>query len=122
MDVHVPSGVPAIQSRTWSQTLDAALSADESLRAAMMAAPRCCTVVTNASFRYASSPITSRMGFPFTTPWFTSGYCVLEWFPQMTQFLTSDTGTPAFCATCPSARLWSRRVRHVTFSLGIFGA
>ena len=41
MDTQVPGGVPTVQSRMWSHTEDAADSAELSLRAAMMAAPRC---------------------------------------------------------------------------------
>mmetsp|Transcript_2223 Transcript_2223/g.5243 ORF Transcript_2223/g.5243 Transcript_2223/m.5243 type:complete len:228 (+) Transcript_2223:452-1135(+) len=122
IETHVPAGVPLTQSRTWSHTDDAAESAEDSLRAAMMAAPRCCTVAMNSPFRYASSPMASRMGTPPASPWLTSGYCVEEWLPQIMQFLTSRTGTPVFCDTCPSARLWSRRVRQVTFLVGILGA
>ena len=51
MDTHVPGAVPSIQSRTWSHTELAADSADDSLRAVMMAAPRCCTVVMKGPLR-----------------------------------------------------------------------
>jgi hypothetical protein len=65
-----------------SPTDEAADKAEESFRAAMMAAPRCCTVAMNSPSRYSSSPMASRMGLPAAVPWFTSGYCVDEWFPQ----------------------------------------
>jgi len=48
MDTHSPGAVPFTQLRMWSHVDEAADSAEDSLRAAMMAAPRCCTVVTNS--------------------------------------------------------------------------
>lgn len=68
--------------------------------ALMMAAPRCCTVSMNSPCRYLSSPMASLMGLPAAVPCVTSGYCVLEWLPQMMTFLTSVTGMPVFRATC----------------------
>src|SRR5437899_105888 len=43
-----PSGVPRVQSRTWSMAALAADAALDAPRASMMAAPRCCTVVMNS--------------------------------------------------------------------------
>ena len=94
MEVHVPSGVPWTQSLTWSHTDDAAERAEENFLAAMIAAPRCCTVVTNSPLRYSSSLTSSRTDLPPAVAWLTSGYWVDEWLPQMMQFLTSETGTP----------------------------
>lgn len=41
---------------------------------------------------------------------------VEEWLPQMITFLTLVLCTPLRSDSWPSARLWSRRVRHVMFS------
>ena len=57
----------------------------------MIAAPRCCTVVTNSPLRYSSSLTSSRTDLPPAVAWLTSGYWVDEWLPQMMQFLTSET-------------------------------
>ena len=48
--------------------------------------------------------------------WKMSGYCVAEWLPQMVRFVMSVTVTPAFFASCDSARLWSSRVMAVNGS------
>ena len=47
---------------------------------------------------------------PPTSQWNRSGYCVVEWLPQIVIFFTSVTGAPSFWAICVTARLWSRRV------------
>jgi hypothetical protein len=52
MDTHSPFAVPFTQLRMWSHVDEAAESADDSLRAAIMAAPRCWTVVTNSPCSY----------------------------------------------------------------------
>eukprot|EP00955_Chlamydomonas_euryale_P071139 360973-Chlamydomonas_euryale.AAC.10 len=96
--------------------------ADDSPRALMIAAPRCCTVEMNSPSSHASSDTASRMGLSTTVPWLTSGYWVLEWLPQMMTFFTCVTGTPTRSATCASALLWSRRVIHVMSAGGMLGA
>mmetsp|Transcript_20730 Transcript_20730/g.70529 ORF Transcript_20730/g.70529 Transcript_20730/m.70529 type:complete len:238 (+) Transcript_20730:1057-1770(+) len=121
MDVHVPAGVPFTQSRMWSTAELAAESAEERPRILMISAPRCRTHFIMSPSRYASSPTAARMAAPPTAPWFTSGYCVALWLPQMETFLTLETGAPNFSDTWPSARLWSSRVRHVMLSAGTSG-
>lgn len=66
----------------------------------MITAPRCWMVVMNSPLSHSSSFTTSRIGFPPTVPWLTSGYCVDEWFPQMMAFFTSVTGCPVFSEIC----------------------
>ena len=51
--------------------------------------------------------LTSFAGFPAMVAYDASGNCVEEWLPQMTAFLTSATGTPAFRASWAEARFWS---------------
>ena len=52
----------------------------------------------------------------------TSGYCVDEWLPQMMAPSTASSVAPALMASSERARLWSRRVRAVTFFAGTSGA
>ena len=59
---------------------------------------------------HTGSPTTSYALRPFTSQWNRSGYCVVEWFPQIVIFLMSFTDTSRRCASCVLARLWSRRV------------
>ena len=54
--------------------------------------------------------------------WKRSGYCVVEWLPQIVMFVTSLTVAPVFFASWAIARLWSRRVIAVKRSRGTSGA
>jgi len=105
IDTQSPAGVPSTQSRMWSMAALAAEATDEPPRASMMAAPRVCTVGMKVSATQASSEMASQALFPATLACTTSGYCVAEWLPQMVIFVTSDTCTPVFWATCVIARL-----------------
>ena len=51
-------------------------------RAAMMAAPRCWTVLMNSPSSQARSEITSVTGWPLILALVKSGYWVAEWFPR----------------------------------------
>ena len=57
-----------------------------------------------------------------TRAWFTSGYCVDEWLPQMVQPWTAEGGTRRRMAIWDWERLASRRVRAVKLPLGMEGA
>mmetsp|Transcript_7394 Transcript_7394/g.14377 ORF Transcript_7394/g.14377 Transcript_7394/m.14377 type:complete len:261 (+) Transcript_7394:174-956(+) len=122
IDTHLPSGVPRNQLFMWSEIAWAAERAEESLRAAMMAAPRFCTQGIMTSLTHASSLIRSLAGVPLTLQWLMSGYWVEEWLPQMMDPVTCSMGTPHLMATCAMARLWSRRVSAEKFFLGMLGA
>mmetsp|Transcript_21719 Transcript_21719/g.53068 ORF Transcript_21719/g.53068 Transcript_21719/m.53068 type:complete len:202 (+) Transcript_21719:185-790(+) len=127
IDTCTPSGVPSAQSRTWSTMALAALMAELSLRAAMIAAPRFCTVLRKSPSSHASSFTAARTvclapSAPTTSAWFTSGYCVDEWLPHTMTLRTVATGTLSRSATCAHARLWSRRVRHEKAVAGSSGA
>ena len=63
--------------------------------------------------------MTSVAGLPLTRALVKSGYCVLEWLPQMVIRVTASLGTPAFLARAATARLWSRRVMAVHRSAGM---
>mmetsp|Transcript_9169 Transcript_9169/g.31045 ORF Transcript_9169/g.31045 Transcript_9169/m.31045 type:complete len:250 (+) Transcript_9169:880-1629(+) len=119
------SSDPWKRSRRWSAIAQAADMADESLRAAMIAAPRFCTVVISSPLSQASSSglvSTSLSGLPSTVARVLSGYWVDEWLPQMTALRTELAGAPQRRASWAWRRLWSRRVRAMMFSLGIVGA
>mmetsp|Transcript_14372 Transcript_14372/g.44861 ORF Transcript_14372/g.44861 Transcript_14372/m.44861 type:complete len:233 (-) Transcript_14372:104-802(-) len=103
----------------------AALIADESLRALMIAAPRFCTHAIRSPRNQAVSSAegsASPTGVPAIVARDASGNCVLEWLPQMTACRTSSSRAPARSASCELRRLWSRRVSAVTFCAGIVGA
>mmetsp|Transcript_33042 Transcript_33042/g.104483 ORF Transcript_33042/g.104483 Transcript_33042/m.104483 type:complete len:204 (+) Transcript_33042:255-866(+) len=122
MDTNCPAGVPRNQSCMWSEMAWAAERAEESLRAAMMAAPLFWMQGMN-SFLYHSSLLTTSLAFlPLMVAALMSGYWVEEWLPQMMEFCTCSTGTEALMASWAIARLWSRRVRAEKFSLGMLGA
>src|SRR5882757_436721 len=101
--------VPLTQSWTWSMAALTADAADDDPRASMMAAPRLATVGMNVSRSHASSFTAAAAVWPPTSAWNRSGYWVAEWLPQMVIFEMSETATPSFAASWPSARLWSRR-------------
>mmetsp|Transcript_17833 Transcript_17833/g.36562 ORF Transcript_17833/g.36562 Transcript_17833/m.36562 type:complete len:245 (+) Transcript_17833:69-803(+) len=122
METYFPGGVPSTQSCMWSEIACAAERAEDSLRAAMMAAPRFWMHGMNSPVYHASSSITSFAGFPLMVAWLMSGYCVEEWLPQMMLLCTSSSEALALIASCPSARLWSRRVSAEKFSFGMLGA
>mmetsp|Transcript_29100 Transcript_29100/g.73738 ORF Transcript_29100/g.73738 Transcript_29100/m.73738 type:complete len:263 (-) Transcript_29100:230-1018(-) len=122
IETKVPSGVPRNQLFMWSEMAWAAERALESLRAAMMAAPRFCTQGIMTSVTQASSLIRSLAALPLTLQWLMSGYWVDEWFPQMIEPLTCSMGTAHLMATWAMQRLWSRRVRAEKFFLGMLGA
>ena len=88
----------------------------------MMAAPRFCTLVMYSPSIHAASVHTSLAGLPSTVAWRTSGYCVLEWLPQMMTPLTLSQETPHLIARCEDARLWSSRVSAEMFFGSTLGA
>src|SRR5688572_2602266 len=91
----------------------AALAADDSPRASMIAAPRFCTVGMNCDSSHGWSLIIGQTFLPSASAWKRSGYCVAEWFPQTVTFLMEVTGLPSFAASWPVALLWSRRIMPV---------
>ncbi len=96
----------------------AADMADDRPRAAMIAAPRFCTVSMNGPRSQSWSVMTVMAGWPLTRAFSKSGYCVALWLPQMATLVTEVTGTPAFWASWAAARFWSRRVRALKRSRG----
>mmetsp|Transcript_14222 Transcript_14222/g.20675 ORF Transcript_14222/g.20675 Transcript_14222/m.20675 type:complete len:227 (-) Transcript_14222:61-741(-) len=100
--------------------------ADDSLRALMTAAPRCCTVLMKSPCSHAALSTALGTGFlpesVCTVAKVTSGYCVDEWLPQMVTPSTADGFTFIFIATCDWARLQSSRVSAVKLFLGMLGA
>src|SRR3954452_12676648 len=100
----------------------AAEAAEEEPRAWMIAAPRLATVGMNSFSSHAWSLTTSAAFLPLIVALKMSGYWVAEWLPQMVTFLTSVMWTPAFFASCGTARLWSSRVIAVKRSFGTSGA
>src|SRR3954449_11952180 len=110
IDTQSPAGVPSAQDRMWSTAALAAEAADEAPRASMIAAPRLATVGMNVPSTQAWSPTASYALRPPTSQWNRSGYCVVEWLPQIVILRTSVTGAPSFWAIWLMARLWSRRV------------
>src|SRR5690606_36833395 len=105
METQSPSGVPLTHVFMWSMAALAADAADEAPRASMMAAPRFATVGMNSFSIHGRSLTASAAFLPLTSQWKRSGYCVVEWLPQMVIFLTADTGASSFCAICVTARL-----------------
>ena len=63
-ETHSPGGVGRRMLTTESMAAFAALAADDKPRAAMIAAPRCCTVVRNSPSSHARSGMTSTAGRP----------------------------------------------------------
>src|SRR5258707_384768 len=123
MLTQLPARVPSIQSRTWSMAAFAALAADDSPRASMIAAPRFCTVGMNSFSSQFMSLTIGQIFLPSHSAWNTSGYCVAEWLPQTVILRTEVSGLPIFWAIWLTARLWSSRiiaVNWVGFRLGAF--
>src|SRR5688572_10332033 len=110
-----PSGVPDTQVRIWSMAAFAALAAEDRPGASMMAAPRFCTVGMKVCSSHAWSLIIGHTFLPSASAWKTSGYCVAEWLPHTIIFFTDTTSFLIFCATCETARLWSRRIMPVNW-------
>ena len=79
----------------------------------MIAAPRLATVGMYSFAYQASSPTASKAFLPLTSAWNRSGYCVVEWLPQIVIFVMSFTEASRRPASCAIARLWSRRVMAV---------
>merc|ERR1712176_1423808 len=98
IDTQSPSVVPNAQERTWSIAALAAEAAEDAPRALMIAAPRCATVGMY-SFSYQSCSTRERAASPATVVFDRSGYCVAEWLPQTTMFLTSVTALPVLVAS-----------------------
>ncbi len=105
IETQSPSEVPNTQSWTWSIAAFAALAALDAPRASMIAAPRLATVGMNSSAIQASSPTTSQAPSPRTFAFTRSGYCVVEWLPQMVMLVISETSAPVFAASWAIARL-----------------
>src|SRR2546422_4791587 len=101
-----PSRVPPIQSRTWSIAALAALAAEDSPRASMIAAPRFWTVGMKVCSSQVWSLIIGQTFLPSAWAWKMSGYCVAEWFPQTVTFRIELTGCATLCAICETALLW----------------
>src|SRR3954469_8181807 len=85
----------------------AALAAEDSPRASMIAAPRFCTVGMKWLSSHAGSLISGQTLRPSASAWKRSGYWVAEWLPQTVILRIAETGLPIFCATWLVARLWS---------------
>src|SRR5215471_3503463 len=90
--------VPLTRLLTWSMAPFAADSADDSPRALMIAAPRFWHPGTNVLSSHARSVMTSGAGRPLIFALVKSGYCVLEWLPQMVTPVTASLPTLAFFA------------------------
>src|SRR5687767_1929715 len=116
MLTHLPL-LPSAQSRTWSTAAEAAEAADDSPRALITAAPRCCTVGMK-SFSIQSWLTSDLAGLPPTTQCDRSGYCVELWLPQMIILSMSLACEPVLAASCDNARLWSSR----TIAWNCFGS
>src|SRR5581483_708089 len=112
-------GVGCSQLLTWSRAPLAADMAELEPRALMTAAPRFWIIGTNVFSSQARSVMTSGAGLPLIFALVKSGYCVLEWLPQMVTWVTSALAAPAFLASWVRARLWSRRVIAVQRSAGM---
>src|SRR5215475_3790224 len=85
----------------------------------MTALPRSWQPLTNDVSSQLRSLMTSVAALPLILALVKSGYCVLEWLPQMVMQVTSPLPTPAFFARAATARLWSRRVIALQRSAGI---
>src|SRR5450759_906480 len=91
----------------------AALAAEDSPRAAIMAAPRFCTVGMKLVSSQAWSLIIGQTFLPSHSAWNKSGYCVAEWLPHTIILRRLVTGLPIFALICDKERLWSRRIMAV---------
>src|SRR5665647_10992 len=111
--IQSPSGVPMAQSRIWSIAALAALAAEDSPRAAMMAAPRFCTVGMKLVSSQAWSLIRGQTFLPSASAWNRSGYCVAEWLPHTIILRRLVTGFAILALIWESERLWSRRIMAV---------
>src|SRR5467141_256322 len=105
-----PSRVPPIQSRTWPMAAFAALAAEDSPRASMIAAPRFWMAGMKVCSSQLWSLIIGQTFLPSASAWKMSGYWVAEWFPQTVTFRIALTGFATLCAVCDTALLWSRRI------------
>src|SRR5262249_30206603 len=114
-----PAGVACSQLRAWSSAPFAADIAELLPRALITAAPRFWHCGTDTVSIPARSVITSGAGRPLIFAFVKSGYCVLEWLPQMVTHVTAPLLTPAFFARAERARLWSSRVMAVQRSAGM---
>ena len=70
----------------------AAEAAEDAPRTSMISAPRLATRGMNSSRSQASSTW-SAAGLPATSAWYTSGYWVAEWLPQIVSLRISVSGT-----------------------------
>src|SRR5487761_2562376 len=93
----------------------AALAAEDRPRAAMMAAPRFCTVGMKLVSNHVWSLIIGQTFLPSASIWNTSGYWVAEWLPQTIALRRLVTGLLIFAPICDSERLWSRRIMPVNW-------
>src|SRR6267143_5595115 len=87
-----PSRVPPIQSRTWSMAALAAIAAEDSPRASMIAAPRFWMAGMKVCSSQRWSLIIGQTFLPSASAWKMSGYWVAEWFPQTVTFRIALTG------------------------------
>src|SRR5258705_284525 len=92
MLTQLPGRVPWTQSRTWSMAAFAALAAEDSPRASMIAAPRFCTVGMKVFSSQSMSLIIGQTFLPPHSAWNTSGYWVAEWFPQIVTLRIEASG------------------------------
>src|SRR5262245_44837462 len=113
------AGVGLSRLLTWSMVPLAADRAELLPRVLITAAPRVWISGTKVFSSQARSVMTSGAGLPWMRALVKSGYCVLEWLPQIVTRVTSALGTLAFLASAVRARLWSSRVRAVHRSAGI---
>src|SRR6202022_778396 len=107
---------------TESITALAAEAADDEPLASMTAAPRFWIVVMNPCLSQPLSLMTSNGDMPAIRALRASGYCVVEWSPQMAMLVTTETGAPALRASCVLARFSSRRIMANHRSAGMSGA
>src|SRR5262249_24201015 len=91
--------VPLTRLLTWSMAPFAADRADDRPRALMIAAQRFWHCGTKVFSSHARSVIVCGAGLPLIFALVKSGYCVLEWLPQMVMQVTASFSTPAFCAS-----------------------
>src|SRR5260370_39026432 len=107
MLTQAPGGVGFSRLFTWSNAPLAADRAELAPRALITAAPRVCTCETNVFSSHARSVMTSVAGRPLILALVKSGYCVLQWLPQMVTQVASPLAAPAFFARAVRARFWS---------------
>src|SRR5579883_616128 len=91
---------------------------DETFVVSMMNFPRSCVCGTKVFSSHARSVMTLVAGLPPIFALVKSGYCVLEWLPQIVTQVTASFVTPAFAASAETARLWSSRVMACQRSAG----